>query len=96
MLFSPGVILKFNQQPNEKNSIFHTCKHTLKMIVIYTVEEISSIFCGIIYHSLRTPGPFHCYDKLIEHINYRFWSSALGQSCLTYSIKVILSVERKK
>lgn len=65
------------------------------MIVINAVEEISSIFCGIIYCSLRTPGPFHCYDKLIVHINYHFWSSAFGQSNLTYSIKVILSVERK-
>lgn len=66
------------------------------MIVIYTVEEISSIFCRIIYCSLRTPGPFHCFDKLIVHINYSFWSSALEQSSLTYSIKVIFSVGTKK
>lgn len=70
------------------NSNFHTCKHTLRMIVIYTVEEIRMVYC-----SLRTPGPFHCYDKLIVHINYRFWS--FGQSNVTYSITVILRVRRK-
>lgn len=76
----------------------HMCKHTLRMIVIYTVEEISFFFffcCRIIYCSLWTPGPFHCYDKLIVYINYHFWSSALGQSSLTYIIKVILSVGEK-
>lgn len=77
------------------NSNFHTCKHTLRMIVIYTVEEISSIFCMIVYCSLRTPGPFHCYDKLIVHINYPFWSSALGQNSLTYSLRSFKAQERK-
>ena len=86
--FFSGVILKFNQQINEKNiqqQFPYVQAHFPEWLSYTQRRKLSSIFYRIVYCSLRTPGPFHCYDKLIVHINYRFWSSARGQSSLTCS-----------